>query len=168
MAPGRGNSPSMKEPKPKRSSGYRCSIPCSLSRCSCDTTSHLSDPQHTGKVERPVLDFNTDVSWWLTPKILKVHIHEWFIPAQELMVVDNSWYWLYVCKNDAPSVCEMMCSEHCKGVFNQQSQPSNFSVPRRGKLFGYDQKGVRGSNLVVRDSNSVVRDSKSFKKLPKL
>ena len=33
-----------------------------------------------------------------------------------------------------------------KGVFNQLSQPSNFFAPRCGKFFGYDQKGVRGSN----------------------
>ena len=33
-----------------------------------------------------------------------------------------------------------------KGVFNQLSQPSNFFAPRSGKFFGYDQKGVRGSN----------------------
>ena len=33
-----------------------------------------------------------------------------------------------------------------EGEFNQLSLPSNFFAPRSGNIFGYDRKGVRGSN----------------------
>ena len=33
-----------------------------------------------------------------------------------------------------------------KGVFNQLSQPSNSFARHSGKFYGYDQKGIRGSN----------------------
>ena len=50
---------------------------------------------------------------------------------------------------------------YVKGVANQLSQPSNFLASRNGTFFGYNQKGVRGSNFVVGDSKSLI-------KLPKL
>ena len=63
-------------------------------------------------------------------------------------VLKNSVFHLFLCH--VLSI-EFMChylhvAYSVNSVFNQLSQPSNFFAPRSGNFFGYDQKGVRGSN----------------------